>query len=137
MKKVYIADDGTQFENEPDCLAHEKVCAIKDELAQLVSSKYSEFLDMWGCLDLRVVADFIFSNFDQISKIINQTESNWISNENNPNDYPPIAKSVNIEIKYRCGKVEIGQAGEYEASWRSTDKHPLDIVEYRILKASE
>lgn len=137
MKKVYIAEDGTQFDNEQDCIAYEKVCVVKDKLAQLVGSKYDEFLDMWGCLDLHVVANFIFSNFDQISKIINQTESNWISNDGNDTPYSPIPGNSLIQVKYRNGKLDTGIAESWSAGWRSTDRHFADIVEYRILNDGE
>lgn len=137
MKKVYIADDGTHFGNENDCLAHEKVCAIKDELASLVKSK------CYGPLGhgtaAQEVADFIVSNLKQISEIVEgselSNEPKWISNLGNPSIFPPIKTGeTTIEVRYRNGSTERGLAYDWSTSWCTMDNHPLDIIEYRVLK---
>jgi hypothetical protein len=135
MKKVFIADDGTHFDTEHECLAHEEKALIKTALLRLIRSKYhGNDVPVVS----KIIADFVVSNFGQISEIVNgSVEPEWIPNSNNFNDYAPVHGETAIEVKYRNGFKETGKASEWSASWRSIDGAGKDIVAYRILKSQD
>jgi hypothetical protein len=133
MKKVYIADDGTRFDTEHECVAYEEKGLIKTALLQLIRSKYNgnHISVVSG-----IIADFVVSNFEQISEIVNgSVEPEWIPNLYNSNDYAPVPGETAIEVVYRSGFKETGKASEWSASWCSIDNAHNDIVAYRILKS--
>ena len=132
MKKVFIADDGTHFDTAHECVTYEKQQHVREKVMDFIDSKMLGVL-----LTHEQVADFIVANFSHISEIMIQTASDWISNEDNGTSNSPIPGDTLIQVKYRNGDLEMGAAKSWTASWKSTDWHFSDIVEYRILSDGE
>lgn len=132
MKQVYMADDGKVFQTEDECIIYETNKDINQKLTSLVYSSAS-------IVSGATILDFILKNKDDLLNILSRESESveWISNEDNPNDYPPIETNTFIEVRNRDGSTLKGLAKHWWSSWRSRDNHPRDIVEYRILKVSE
>lgn len=62
MRVVYIADNGTEFETEQECMEYE---------LPLDGYKVSELEDLWTNYNGTVVAEFIVREFKKISEIMN------------------------------------------------------------------
>ena len=129
MKRIELfeAKDGTKFDTEQECLAYENSCKSERAIEKLITEFTSDF-----SLQLKLGRFFQLHKI-QIRDILNVDTDGWISNENNNNDFPPISGNTIIDVMYRDGTVETGEASYWEASWCSTDFHPKDIVKYRII----
>lgn len=64
------------------------------------------------------------------------TNDGWISNISRDVCYHPVTLDANtyIEVKYRDGGSDVGNAKDWETSWKETDKARKDIVAYRKVK---
>lgn len=61
MRVVYIADNGTEFETEKECMEYE---------SPLDEFKVKDLDDLWMSHSGSAVAEFIFREFKNISKIM-------------------------------------------------------------------
>ena len=132
MKHVYQANDGKVFQTKDECLDYETDKDISEKLEDLVSS--------YSFSHGQTIINFITSNKDELRKILcvdKLEDGEWISNENNFNNYPPIPGETMIEVEYRNGELRKNTADTWNAAWRSIDNHDFDIMNYRILKDSE
>jgi hypothetical protein len=128
MKRIetFEAEDGTKFDTEQECLAYENSCKSERAIEKLITEFTSDF-----SLQLKLGRFFQLHKI-QIRDILNVDTDGWISNENNNNDFPPISGNTIIDVMYRDGTVDTGEASYWEAIWCSTDFHPKDIVKYRV-----
>lgn len=137
MKKVFIADDGTHFDTAHECVAYEERQHVSEKVMDFIGSQMLDVL-----LTHEQVADFIVANFVTLTELCNlgtieDPSMKWIPNSNNFNDYAPVPGETEIEVEYRNGFKETGNASEWSASWCSIDGAHNDIVAYRILKSHD
>ena len=140
MKQVYQADDGTIFDTEADCKEYENGNALHDLIEEHINVSYNDDVG-FHCIEVSDVKTFIEQNIDDIIRIVkgeavtSTSDDGWISNKNRRLDCHPINLEFDtlIEVKYRCGATNKGTADSWEASWKSTDNDPYDIIAYRIV----
>jgi hypothetical protein len=63
-------------------------------------------------------------------------DEGWISNvgRNRVGHPETLNYDTKVEVKFRNGTVEVGNAKYWNYQWKETDDCPRDIVAYRILK---
>lgn len=63
-------------------------------------------------------------------------DGEWISNIGRNEIYLPdsLSRNAYIEVKYRNGSFDVGEASDWRSPWRETDKHARNIVAYRVIK---
>jgi hypothetical protein len=151
---VYVADDGTKFDTEAECVAYE-VNTTSNRLLNLIREniKYE-----YGDITYNTVKTFIESNIDEINKILGKSEpvvvepnineiceilgspkeesDGWISNVGRDECSHPetLSPDTPIEVKFRDQETCTRYADSWDVSWKEADHHPKDIVAYRILK---
>lgn len=138
----YVADDGTVFSTETECLSYEN--NPMKQLATLIGAKINQSYNDdagFSIIEESSVLDFIVSHIDEINKILKtkeepSTSDGWVSNIGNTRAHYPASISCGtdeIEVKFRNGKTETGIADDWGYSWMDEDED-WDIVAYRVLK---
>ena len=129
MKRIekFEADDGTRFDTEQECLDYENSRSSERAIEKLIMEFTTDFT-----LQLKL-GRFFRQYEEQILDILTGNNSEWISNENNPDDFAPIKGNPKVEVVYRNGTYDRGLADMWNAGWRSADYHPKDIVKYRVI----
>jgi hypothetical protein len=135
----YMADDGTVFSTEAECLAYEN--NPMKQLTTLVKDKIDwSYSDVAGIqiIEESSVLGFIINNIDEINKILKtkdelSTSDGWISNVGRDRyGYPKNLRSdTKIEAKFRGGETETGYANKWGTSWMD-EGEDWDIIAYRI-----
>lgn len=80
VKKLYIANDGTVFNNEEDCKKHEKTTELMSEYNKLVKGNISEFDLFFENGDVDYSYDIVEvkkeNNIEIVNKVLNNIEKN-------------------------------------------------------------
>lgn len=137
----YVADDGTVFSTEAECLAYENnpYNSLEKFIHLNITKSYNDDAG-FSIIEEYDVMKFIVYNLDEINKILNEPKqgepSEWISNIGHSREWHPktLKGNTKIEVTFRGGEVGIGRAEYLESNWKETDKSDGDIVAYRILK---
>lgn len=80
VKKLYIANDGTVFNNEEDCKKHEKTTELMSEYNKLVKGNISEFDLFFENGDVDYSYDIVEvkkeNDIEIVNKVLNNIEKN-------------------------------------------------------------
>ena len=80
VKKLYIANDGTVFNNEEDCKKHEKTTELISEYNKLVKGNISEFDLFFENGDVDYSYDIVEvkkeNDIEIVNKVLNNIEKN-------------------------------------------------------------
>jgi hypothetical protein len=74
MKIAYIAEDGTQFSSEDECLVHESGTTLDGHVLAFCGKTYKH---NFGCSVIEVddVASYIFTHIDKINELVKITNA--------------------------------------------------------------
>lgn len=80
VKKLYIANDGTVFNNEEDCKKHERTAELMSEYNKLVKGNISEFDLFFENGDVDYSYDIVEvkkeNDIEIVNKVLNNIEKN-------------------------------------------------------------
>lgn len=148
---VWVADDGTQFATEDECIKYEQNKKLRDGVNLIVQDYIGHNLDSISLeyaslYDLgKFIGDCIVSSWDKLSNLSNMPinidyttpdKDGWYSNIGNNTTRcldPYVVGNTWIYAVLRNGDELRDYARNFRNSWCETDKHPRDIIKYKIL----
>ena len=91
MKIKYFADDGTEFDNNEECLAYENKNALINHIKENITTSYSAVLDT-NVIQYEDVEKYIIDNYNYLWGILysmNRLGASKIGNPNIPTIFSP------------------------------------------------